>query len=89
MANRQAPMAKFTAELRAETAQFAQEHAAYAGQSLAAVLVGKSRKVESLKPVEVESFRKRYQVAKELVGSMLAAAKAAYSYEFYWANSHT
>lgn len=88
MANRQAPMAQFTAELRAETAQFSQEHAAYAGHSLAAVLVGQHRKVESLKPVEVESFRKRYQVSKELVQSMLTAAKAAYSYEFFWQNAH-
>jgi hypothetical protein len=88
MANRQAPYQQFVAELRADSSQDAKEYAAFAGQSLAAVLVGQKKKVEALKPAEVESFRKRYQVAKELVQDFLQAAKASYSYEFFWQNAH-
>ncbi len=61
MPSRNLPIAQFTAELRAETSAAIQEHAAWAGVSLAAVIVGQHRKIESLKPKEVESFRKRYQ----------------------------
>lgn len=89
MANRQLPYQQFVAELRAESDQDQKEYVAYAGQSLAAVLVGQSKKVEKLKPAEVESFRKKYQVGKELVQDFLQAAKAAYKAEFYWQNAHS
>ena len=88
MPSRNLPIAQFTAELRAETSAAIQEHAAWAGVSLAAVIVGQHRKIESLKPKEVESFRKRYQVQKEKVQVMLAAAKESFAFEFFWANAH-
>lgn len=89
MADRKLPYQQFVAELRAESEQDQKEYVAYAGQSLAAVLVGQSKKVEKLKPAEVESFRKKYAVAKDKVQEFLSAAKAAYKYEFFWQNAHS
>jgi hypothetical protein len=81
-------MSQFVAELRAEREQAVNEHAAWAGQSLAAVLVAAHTKVETLEPEQVESFRKRYQVAKDHVGAMLQAAKDAFAFEMSWQYAH-
>lgn len=89
MPNRQLPYPQFVAEIRAESEQDSTNHAVYMGISLAEVLVASHKKVDALKPAEVESFRKKYQVAKGKVQDFLNSAKASYAAEFYWANSHT
>jgi hypothetical protein len=84
---RQLPRKQIELRRCIEDRRDAREHAQWAGMAMAEALVARQCKLEKLTEVEIERFRKQYQVYSYQKPTMLAACKRAFPVEMVWATT--
>jgi hypothetical protein len=81
---RQLPVRQFKAHLSKELRSCQLEHARWAGMNMAEVLVERREHLEKLTTIQIDQFRKRYQVIKKFEPVMLKACEQTIPFEKGW-----